>query len=124
MAGHAELGGLEAEGEADELRQVEDGEAELATDLLLGQRLLEVEVEVAQRAGGDQAVGLGVDRVADVASRLLERGRLVRRDDREAAAAVGARVVDDRAAEGLDELADRRLAVGSSMFRRSVGRTM
>ena len=37
-------------------------------------RLLEVEVEVAQRARRDEAVGVGVDRVAEVAAGLLERG--------------------------------------------------
>ena len=57
----------------------------------LGQRLLEVEVEVAQRARRDEAVGLGVDRVAEVAPGLLERRLLVHRDDREAAALVRCR---------------------------------
>ena len=69
----------------------------------LGQRLLQIEVQVAQRARRDEAVGLGVDRVADVAAGLLERGLLVHRDDREAAALVLAGVLDHRAAERLDE---------------------
>ena len=42
--------GLQAEGEADELGQVQDRHVQLAADRALGQRLLEVEVEVAQRA--------------------------------------------------------------------------
>ena len=33
----------------------------VAADDLLGQRLLQVEVEVAQRARHDEAVGVGVD---------------------------------------------------------------
>ena len=61
---------------------------ELAPDGALGQRLLEVEVQVAQRARRDEAVGVGVDRVAEVAPGLLERRLLVHRDDREAAALV------------------------------------
>ena len=65
-------------------------------------RLLEVEVEVAQRARDDQAVGLGVDRVAEVPAGLLQRRLLVHRDDRKAAALVDAGVVDHGAAERLD----------------------
>jgi aspartate kinase len=67
-------------------------------------RLLQVEVQVAQRAGRDDAVGLRVDGVAEVAAGLLERGRLVHRDDREAAALVRAGVVDHGAAERVDHL--------------------
>ena len=70
----------------------------------LGQRLLQVEVQVAQRAGRHQAVGVGVDRVAEVAAGLLERGLLVHRDDREAAALAHAGVLDHGAAERLDHL--------------------
>ena len=65
---------------------------------------------MAQRARRDEAVGLRVDRVAQVAAGLLERGFLVHRDDREAAALVLAGVVDDRAAERLDQLVQVRVA--------------
>ena len=54
--------------------------------------------------GVDHAVGVGVGGVAHVAPRLLERGLLVHRDDREAAALLRAGVVDDRAAQRVDEL--------------------
>ena len=104
MALEAQLLGLEAEGEADELGQVQDRHVELAAHRALGQRLLEVEVEVAQRARRHQAVGVGVDGVAEVAPGLLERGVLVHRDDGKAAALVRAGVLDDRAAERLDDL--------------------
>ena len=63
--------GVEAERQADELGQVQDRHLQLAPDDRLGDRLLEVEVEVAQRAGRDDAVGLGVDGVAEVAAGLL-----------------------------------------------------
>jgi hypothetical protein len=43
---------------------VQDRHVELAADDALGQRLLQVEVEVAQRARRHEAVGVGVDRVA------------------------------------------------------------
>ena len=66
--------GLGAEREADELRQVQDGEAEVAVDDLGRLGLLHVEVEVAERAGGDEAVGAGVERVADVGAGLAQRG--------------------------------------------------
>ena len=88
-------------------------------------RLLQVEVEVAQRAGRDEAVGVGVDRVAEVAAGLLQRVLAVHRDDREAAALVRAGVVDHRAAERLDQLLQVAVArVLASIPRRSVGRTM
>ena len=57
--------GARPEGQPDELGQVQDRQAELTAGGLGGQRLLQVEVEVAQRAGDDQAVGVGVDRVAE-----------------------------------------------------------
>src|SRR6476646_5446953 len=68
-----ELLEVEPQRDPDQLREVQDRHAERAPDDLLGTGLLEVEVEVAQRAGRDQAVGVGVDRVAEVAAGLLER---------------------------------------------------
>ena len=75
MAAEAELAGVEAEREADELGEVQDRHLQLAPDDRLGDRLLEVEVEVAQRARRDDAVGLGVDGVAEVAAGLLAATR-------------------------------------------------
>ena len=71
---------------------------------VLGERLLQVEVQVAQRAGRDQAVCLRVDGVAEVAPGLLQRGLLVHRDDRKAAALAHAGVLDHGAAERVDDL--------------------
>ncbi len=110
--GMPELLRLQAERQADELRQVQDGEAEVAADDLGGLRLLHVEVQVAERAGRDEAVGAGVDRVADVGAGLAQRGLAGHRDDGEAAAAPGAVVVDDGAAEGLDHALEVEVAVG------------
>ena len=62
---------------------------------------------------------VGVDRVAQVAAGLLERRLLVHRDDREAAALVRAGVLDDRAAERLDDLRAGRCRAGAR--RRSRG---
>ena len=62
--------GSKPERQPDELRQVQDGQAEVAADDLGGVGLLEVEVQVAQRARRDERVGAGVDRVADVAAGL------------------------------------------------------
>jgi len=70
VAGEPELLGVEPERQPDELRQVQHGHVQLAPDHAFGDGLLQVEVEVAQRAGGDQAVGVGVDRVAEVAAGL------------------------------------------------------
>ena len=78
--------GLKPRARPDQLREVQDGEAEVPADDLGGLRLLHVEVEVAERAGRDEAVGAGVDRVADVRAGLLQRRLPVHRDDREAAA--------------------------------------
>ena len=47
--------GLEAEREADQLGQVQHRQAEVAVHDLRGVRLLQVEVEVAERAGRDEA---------------------------------------------------------------------
>ena len=85
-------------------------------------RLLQVEVEVAQRARRDEAVGLGVDRVAEMAAGLLERRFLVHRDDREAAALVLAGVVDDGAAERLDQLVQVGVARVLAVDAQAVGR--
>ena len=109
---HAQLLRLGAERQADQLRQVQDGEAEVAVDDLGRLGLLHVEVEVAERAGGDQAVGAGVERVADVGAGLAQRGLAVHRDHREAAALAGAVVLDDLAAERLDHLLQVDVAVG------------
>ena len=54
--------------------------------------------------GVTRHVRLGVHRVAEVATRLAQRVLLVHRDDREPAALVLAGVVDDGAAERLDQL--------------------
>ena len=117
--------GLEPQGEAEQLRQVQDRHVQRAADDAGGARLLQVEVEVAQRARGDEAVGLGVHRVTEVTAGLLERVLLVHRDDREPAALVLAGVVDDGAAERVDQQLQVGVArVLASMPRRSVGRTM
>src|SRR3954449_12040919 len=58
VALHPELLRLETEREAEELRQVQDRHVELAADGALGERLLQVEVEVAQRARRHEAVGV------------------------------------------------------------------
>ena len=110
VAAEAELLGGEPEREADELGEVQDRHLQLAADDGLGQRLLEVEVQMAERAGRHDAVGVGVDRVAEVATGLAQRRGLVHRDDREAAALVRAGVVDHRAAERVDHLLEVALA--------------
>ena len=101
---------------------MQDRHPERASHDPLRARLLEVQVQMAQRARRDQAVGLGVDRVAEVAARLLQRGFLVHGDDREAAALVLARVVDHRAAERLDQLVQVRVARGVARDAQPVGR--
>ena len=58
----------------DELGKVQHRQAEVAVDDLRGVGLLEVEVQVAERAGRHERVRLGVDRVADVAAGLRQRG--------------------------------------------------
>ena len=93
--------------------EMQDGEAEVAVDDLGRLGLLHVEVEVAERAGGDEAVGAGVDRVADVGPGLFQRGLAVHRDHREAAAFAGPVVLDDLAAEGDDTSPGRRRGRGA-----------
>ena len=97
---------------ADELRQVEHREAELAAGDLRRLGLLHVQVEVAERAGGDQAVRAGVERIGDVGARLAQRRVAVHRDHREAAALAGAVVLDGCAAQRLDHPLQVEVAVG------------
>src|SRR3954447_17593469 len=66
VAVHSELLRLEPEREADELREVQHGHAKVALHEALRLVLLQVQVQVAERTRGDHAVGVGVDRVADV----------------------------------------------------------
>ena len=73
---------------------MQDRHAQVALDELLGVGLLQVQVQVTQRARRDDAVGARVDRVGHVAARLAQRRRPVHRDHREAAALVRARVGD------------------------------
>ena len=87
-----------------QLGEMQDRHVELAADDAFGDRLLEVEVQVAQGARRHEAVGVGVDGVAEVAAGLLERGLLVHRDDREAAALAHPGVLDHGAAERVDHL--------------------
>src|SRR3954452_7113205 len=104
VALHPELVRIEAEGEPEELREVEDRHVELAADRALGQRLLEVEVQVAQRARRHEAIRVRVDRVAEVAAGLAKRHLVVHRDDRDAAALVLALLLDHGAADRIDDL--------------------
>src|SRR6185503_13375153 len=69
---HSQLLRREAERKADELREVQDRQSEIAADGGGGVRLLQVEVQVAQRARSDERVRTLVDRVADVAAGLLQ----------------------------------------------------
>jgi hypothetical protein len=50
---------------------VKDWHVQLAANLLCGHWLLKVKVEVAEGAGGYEAVGLGVNGIAEVAAGLL-----------------------------------------------------
>jgi NhaP-type Na+/H+ or K+/H+ antiporter len=69
---HPELLGLEAERQPNQLRQVEDGQAEIAVDDLRRLGLLHVEVQVAEWARGHQAVRSGVQGVAEVGAGLAQ----------------------------------------------------
>ena len=103
MLAHPELLRRQTKRQADQLGEMQDRELKLTADDPLGDRLLQIEVQVAQRAGDDQAVGVGVLGVAQMAPGHLQRGVHVHGHDREAAALVHAGVVDHGAAEGLDD---------------------
>src|SRR5690242_6294961 len=90
---------------------MQNGEAEVAVDDLGGLELLHVEVEVAERARGHQTVRLGIDRIADVSAGLAQRDLARHGDDREAAALAGAVVLDDLAAERLDQPVEVEVAL-------------
>src|SRR4029450_10303559 len=92
--------------------KMQHGESEIAVDDLGCLGLLHVEIEVAERAGGDQAVGAGVEGVADVGAGLPEGGLAGHGDDREAAALAGAVVLDHLATERLDQAVEVEVALG------------
>src|SRR4051794_17992237 len=69
---HAELLGIESQGQPDHLRKVKYRQPQVALYVLRRVVLLHVEVEVAERAWGDHAVRIRVDRVGDVPSRLTQ----------------------------------------------------
>ena len=70
VAVDAQLLRVDAQRQADELRQVQDRHLEPVDLGVLGRvRLLRVEVEVAERAGRDQAVGAFLLRLAEVVAR-------------------------------------------------------
>src|SRR5271167_2890657 len=73
VAVQAKLLRIEAESQPNELGEVQDRHVELTADDAFGDGLLEVEVEVAERAGGHEAVRIRVDGVPQVAAGLLER---------------------------------------------------
>src|SRR3954451_879663 len=109
---HPELLGLEAERQADELGEMKDGKTEIAVDDLGCLRLLHVQIEVAERTGRDQTIGVRVDRVADVGAGLPQRDLARHRDDREATALPRPVVLDDLAAECLDQTVQIEVALG------------
>src|SRR4051794_22553059 len=112
VALEAELRLLEAGGDADQLREVEDRHPELPPGRLLELRLPRVEREVAERAGRHHHVSAGLDRLLDRLDQLAHRRLLARLDDREAAALDLRRVVDRLAATGLDDPLERPRPVG------------
>src|SRR3954454_6768298 len=99
-------------GGAEELREVQDRELELAPGLALGLPLPRVEREVAERARRDHHVGAGVDRLLEREDRLAEGDLLAREDDREAAALHLRGIVDRLGTAGRDETLERGRAVG------------
>src|SRR3954468_15458883 len=78
---------------------------------------------MAERAWRDEAVGAGVDRVREVATRLAQRGRAVHRDHREAAALARTRVFNGLAPERLDQESEVLVALGPLVDAESLGRT-
>src|SRR5581483_3148671 len=98
---------LEAGGDADELREVEDRHLEVAARRLLQLRLPGVEREVAERARRHDRVGAGLVGLLDGLDQLAERGLLTRLDDREPTALDLRRVVDRLPAARLDDPLER-----------------
>ena len=72
MLAESELLGLQPKGQPNHLGKVQHGEAEVALDVLGGGGLLQVEVEVAERAGRDQAIRARVEGVGHMATRLAQ----------------------------------------------------
>src|SRR5262245_52630425 len=109
---HAQLLRLEAEGQADELGEMEDRQSEIPIDGLGGLGLLQIEIEVTERARRDQAIRAGVERIADVGAGLSQRDVAGHGDDRETTALAGAVVLDNLAAERLDQPVEVEVPLG------------
>src|SRR5882762_4534476 len=92
---------LEADGDADELREVEDRHLEVAAGRLFELRLPGVEREVAERGRRDDRVGTRLVRLLDQLDQVAQRRLLARLDDRGAAALDHRRIVDRLAAARL-----------------------
>src|SRR6266511_5165509 len=107
-----QLGVLEARGDADELREMQDRHLEVLAGRGLELRLPRVEREVAERAWRHDHVRAGLLRLLDRLDQLPECSLLACLDDREAAALDLGRVVDRLAAAGLDDPLERPGAVG------------
>src|SRR5687768_10561450 len=89
-----ELRLLEACGDPDQLREVQDRHLEVLAGCRLQLRLPGVEGEVAERARCHHRIRTGLLRLLDRLDQLAERGLLARLDDREATALDLGRVVD------------------------------
>src|SRR5581483_3469509 len=94
-------------GDADQLGEVEDRHPVRLAGRRLELLLPRVERQVAERARRHDRVGPGLHRLLDRLDQLAERRLLAGLDDREAAALDLRRIVDGRAAAGLDDRLQR-----------------
>src|SRR4051794_33217037 len=94
---------LEPGGDAHELRQVEDRQAELPPGRRLELLLPGIQREMAQGTRRHHHVRPGLHRLLDRLDQLAHRGLLARLDDREAAALDLRGIVDRLAAARLDD---------------------
>src|SRR5581483_3867847 len=95
----AQLRRLEAEGQSEQLRQMEDRNVDLFLEHARGVGLLSVEVEMTERTRGDEKIGslfLGLD---DVVAAHRQGLVAVERYHRESAALRGAAILDGLGAE-------------------------
>src|SRR5579859_481608 len=112
VAVHPQVSGAEAQRHTNELGQMENGEIDGRLLLLCRVGLIAVEVEVAERARRDQALGSLALRLDHMVSGHLDRVVRVHGDDGKAAAEGGPLVFDRFAAERLDDLLEVRISSG------------
>src|SRR5579863_7026370 len=113
MMVEAQLRGIHSERQAEQLRKMEDWNADVFLENSRGVGLLAVEIEVTERAWRDEQIRALVLRFHDVVAAHGKRLFTIEREHRKAAAFRRAAVLDRFGAQERDELLQVGFALGA-----------